>query len=180
MHNGASAADIFGDQIMLLAIGLSAIASVILGFQFVDAGLSIGATAALLVLAGLAYSGAKGTVVSRVVLTFVLVSLVALHIQLARGMDEFHFGVFVTLALLLVIGMARAAKEGEELGELVKGVNRTDGIALDVSSVSTLTVAGQALKSTLERMDVAVAEVRARGLPTSRLHVPRLPVAIKT
>ena len=221
MHSSASSADIFGDRIMLLAIGLSAIASVILGFQFVDAGLAIGVTMALLVLSGLAYFGAKGTVVSRVVLTFVLVGLVVLHIQLARGMEEFHFGVFVVLALLLVyrqwqmivlgaalfavhhlvfdrlqaagfglfcltapdfgrvmlhavyvvvqsavevvlvIGIARAAKEGEELGELVKGVNRADGIALDVSSVSTLTVAGQALKSTLERMGVAVAEVRA-------------------
>ena len=76
VHSGASATDIFGDQIMLLAIGLSAIASVILGFQFVDAGLAIGVTAALLVLAWLAYSGAKGTVVSRVDLTFVLISLV--------------------------------------------------------------------------------------------------------
>ena len=221
VHSSATPVDIFGDRIMLLAIGLSAIASVILGFQFVDAGLAIGVTVALLVLSGLAYLGAKGTALSRVILTFVLVSLVVLHIQLARGMEEFHFGVFVTLALLLVyrqwqmivlgaalfavhhlvfdrlqaagfglfcltapdfgrvmlhavyvvvqsavevvlvVGMARAAKEGEELGELVKGVNRTDGIALDVSSVNTLTVAGQALKSTLERMDVAVAEVRA-------------------
>jgi methyl-accepting chemotaxis protein len=36
------------------------------------------------------------------VLAFVQVGLVALHIQLAQGMLEFHFGVFVTLALLLV------------------------------------------------------------------------------
>ena len=35
--------------------------------------------------------------------------------------------------VVLVVGMAQAAKEGEELGELVKGVNRTEGIALDVS-----------------------------------------------
>ena len=217
----ASQAAIFGDRIISLAIGLSAITSFVLGFQFVDMTLAIGATVALLAMAGLAYSVAKGTAVSRYVLTFVLVSLVALHIQLARGMLEFHFGVFVALALLLVyqqwqtivfgaalfavhhvmfdrlqaagfglycltepdfarvmlhaayvvvqsavevvlvIGMARAAKEGEELGELVAGVNGVDGIALNVSSVSTLTVAGQALKSTLERMDVAVSAVRA-------------------
>ena len=52
---------------------LNAIASVTLKFQFVDGGLAIDAIAALLVLSGLAYSGTKGTVVSRVVLTFVLV-----------------------------------------------------------------------------------------------------------
>jgi len=35
-------------------------------------------------------------------LTFVQTAFVVLHIQLAHGMIEFHFGVFVTLALLLV------------------------------------------------------------------------------
>jgi methyl-accepting chemotaxis protein len=39
---------------------------------------------------------------SRYVLTFVLVSFIALHIQLAHGMIELHFGVFVVLAFLLV------------------------------------------------------------------------------
>ncbi|BDT70253.1 hypothetical protein os1_44460 [Comamonadaceae bacterium OS-1] len=93
---------LLGDRVMLAAIVLSAIAAVVLGFQFVDAGLAIGASLLLLVVAGLAYATAKGTMASRLVLAFVQVSLVALHIQLARGMIELHFGVFVTLALLLV------------------------------------------------------------------------------
>ena len=38
----------------------------------------------------------------RSLLTFVLVAFVALHTQLSRGMLEFHFGVFVVLAILLV------------------------------------------------------------------------------
>lgn len=61
-------------------------------------------TAVLLLgaVAAVAYVLAPGTLASRLVLSFVQVSLVALHIQLARGMLEFHFGVFVTLALLLV------------------------------------------------------------------------------
>ncbi len=217
---GAVSAAIFGDRIILLAIGISAVASFILGFQFIDAGFAIGATLALVALAGLTYAGAKGTPVTQYVLTFVLVSLVVLHIQLARGMTEFHFGVFVTLALLLVyrdwriivfgaalyavhhvlfdrlqaagfglycltepdfarvilhavyvvvqsaveivlvLGMARSAREGEELGVLVAGVNRADGIALDVSRVSIVTPAGQSLKATLERMNTAVSAVR--------------------
>ena len=36
------------------------------------------------------------------VLAFVQTFMVALHIQLAQCMTEFHFGVFVTLATLLV------------------------------------------------------------------------------
>nr|WP_315228247.1 methyl-accepting chemotaxis protein [uncultured Albidiferax sp.] len=93
---------LLGDRVMVAAIVLSAIAAVVLGFQFVDAGLAIGASLLLLVVAGLAYATCKGTMTSRLVLAFVQVSLVALHIQLARGMIELHFGVFVTLALLLV------------------------------------------------------------------------------
>jgi methyl-accepting chemotaxis protein len=49
-----------------------------------------------------AYLLARGTLASRLVLTFALVCLVALHIQLAKGELEYHFGVFVSLALLLV------------------------------------------------------------------------------
>nr|WP_315209743.1 methyl-accepting chemotaxis protein [uncultured Albidiferax sp.] len=93
---------LLGDRVMLAAIVLSAIAAVVLGFQFVDAALAIGVSLLLLVVAGLAYATAKGTMASRLVLAFAQVSLVALHIQLARGMIELHFGVFVTLALLLV------------------------------------------------------------------------------
>ncbi len=217
---GAVSPAIFGDRIILLAIGISAVASVILGFQFIESGLAIGVTLALAMLAGLVYAAAKGTAASEYVLTFVLVSLVALHIQLAQGMVEFHFGVFVALALLLVyrdwriivfgaalfaihhvlfdrlqaagfglyclnepdflrvmlhavyvvvqsavevvlvIGMARAAHEGEELGVLVAGVNRTDGIALDVSHITIVTPAGQSLKDTFARMNTAVSAVR--------------------
>jgi len=212
---------LFGDRILLLGIGLGAVASFILGFQFIDTTLAIGATLGLVVVAAATYLGAKGTVTSKYVLTFVLISLVVLHIQLALGMVEFHFGVFVTLALLLVyrdwkvivfaalayavhhiafdrlqaagygfyclsapnfpvillhaayvvvqsgvevllvLGMARAAQTGDELGVLVSRVNQADGIALDVSGVLTTTPGGEALKSTLVRMDAAVMAVRS-------------------
>ena len=65
LRNGAMQAAIFGDRIILLAIGLSAVASFILGFQFIDKGLAIGATLALLVAFGrrvvesVQYSGGK-------------------------------------------------------------------------------------------------------------------------
>ena len=213
-------AAVFGDRIVLLAIALSALTSLILGFQFIDSALAIGATLVLVVVAGLVYVGGKGTAMSRYVLAFVLVGLVALHIQLARGMLEFHFGVFVSLALLLVyrdwrvivfgaglfavhhvafdrlqaagfglycltepdfarvmlhaayvvvqtavesvlvIGMARLAREGEELSTLVQAVNQADGIALNVSKLRVETPGGTALQATLARMNDAVSAVR--------------------
>ena len=97
-----SARALLGDKVLLVAIGLSALASVALGLQFVESGLAIGVTLALLVLAAVGYGSGPGSRPSRYVLTFVLVSFVALHIQLARGMLEMHFGVFVALAFLLV------------------------------------------------------------------------------
>ncbi len=103
-HNAAQASPLalLGDKVLLVAIGVSALASVVLGVQFVESGLAIGATVALLLLAGVGYSAVRGTQSSRYLLTFVLVSFIALHIQLARGMIELHFGVFVVLAFLLV------------------------------------------------------------------------------
>jgi methyl-accepting chemotaxis protein len=93
---------LLGDRVLLSAIGLSAVFSIALGLQFVDAGLAVIASVVLLAPAAATYALAKATPLSRYVLTFVLVSFVALHIQLARGMIELHFGVFVSLALLLV------------------------------------------------------------------------------
>jgi methyl-accepting chemotaxis protein len=91
-----------GDKVLLVAIGISALAAFVLGMQIVDSGFAWGASIALLLIAGVGYSVARGTTSSRYVLTFVLVSFVALHIQLAKGMIELHFGVFVVLAFLLV------------------------------------------------------------------------------
>jgi methyl-accepting chemotaxis protein len=97
-----SARALLGDKILLVAIGLSALASVVLGMQFVESGLAIGAAVALLVIAAVGYGSGPGSKGSRYVLTFALVSFVALQIQLAHGMLEMHFGVFVALAFLLV------------------------------------------------------------------------------
>jgi methyl-accepting chemotaxis protein len=85
-----------------MAIGLSALTSLALGLQFVESGLAVGVTLALLLVAGIGYASDACSQVSRYVLTFVLVAFVALHIQLARGMLELHFGVFVVQAFLLV------------------------------------------------------------------------------
>jgi methyl-accepting chemotaxis protein len=49
-----------------------------------------------------AWFGARGTLFSRIVLALSMSAIIALQIQLSSGQAEFHFGVFVTLALLLV------------------------------------------------------------------------------
>ncbi|MDP1655281.1 MAG: methyl-accepting chemotaxis protein [Hylemonella sp.] len=212
---------LLGDKAILVAIGLGAVAAVVLGFQFVDSGLALTATAVLVALAAFAYAALRGSLASRLILTFVLTSLVELHIQLARGMLEFHFGVFVSLALLLVyldwrpivfgavlfavhhiafdrlqaagygfycltqpdfaiivlhavyvviqtalevvlaVFMGRTAREGVELGELVAGVDRPDGISLNVVQIEVNTPAALSLKAALARMDSAVSAVRA-------------------
>ncbi|MDD2880132.1 MAG: methyl-accepting chemotaxis protein [Rhodoferax sp.] len=225
----AQSAALFGDRILLLAIAISAVAALVLGFQFIDTSLAVGGTVLFSLVAGVVYASAKGTTLSKYLLTFVLIGFVVLHIQLSQGTVEFHFGVFVSLALLLVyrdwrvivfgalvyavhhvgfdrlqaagfglyclsapnfavimlhaayvvvqsgveivlvLGMARAAQAGEELAVLVARVNQPDGIALDVAAVPVTTPSGEALKTTLARMNTAVAAVRsgANGIETA-------------
>lgn len=96
-----------GNRVLLIAITIAALAAIGLGAQFVEWPLALGAS---LVLGGLALGAAlmaPDAPATRYVLAFVLASFVALHIQLARGLDEMHFGVFVTLALLLVYRTGR-------------------------------------------------------------------------
>jgi len=97
---GISEQALLGDRIMLAAIVISALAAIYMGFALIDAGLALVSSLVLLAIAAGVYASAKGTFASSMVMAFVLTALVVLHIQLARGMEEFHFGVFVTLALL--------------------------------------------------------------------------------
>jgi len=92
----------FGDALMMGSIALAALVSVVLGSQFVEAATAWWGTGLLAGLAVAAFVLARGTTVSRFVLTFVLMAFVILHIQLSHGMIETHFGVFVVLAFLLV------------------------------------------------------------------------------
>jgi methyl-accepting chemotaxis protein len=93
---------ILGDKVMLAAIALSAAAAVLIGFQYYQPMLGVVGALVLLGIGAVAFLLARGTLGSSLVLAFALVSLVALQIQLAHGELEYHFGVFVTLALLLV------------------------------------------------------------------------------
>ena len=100
--SGPHSQQLLGDRIMMAAIVVSAVAAVVLGASFVESGLAWGLSALLLLVAGAVYASMGGTLLSRLVLATVQTSLVALHIHLAQGLTELHFGVFVTLALLMV------------------------------------------------------------------------------
>jgi methyl-accepting chemotaxis protein len=95
------ARDQLGDRVLALAIAVASLAALGLGASREQLGLSFAVTAGLLGLAGAARALARPYAL-RYVYTFVLVSLVALHIQLAGGQIELHFGVFVVMAFLLV------------------------------------------------------------------------------
>ncbi|MCW5662192.1 MAG: chemotaxis protein, partial [Piscinibacter sp.] len=90
------------DAVMLGTLVAYAAAALAIGSTYGSFGLALGVSALLLGLGGAAVALARGTLASRLVLGLALSAAVALHIQLGRGTLEFHFGVFVTLALLLI------------------------------------------------------------------------------
>lgn len=92
---------VLGDRVLLIAMGVAALAALALGASREQSALAL---TVCLVLAGVAGFGRlllPGAWL-RYVYTFVLVGLIALHIQLAGGQIEYHFGVFVVLAFLMV------------------------------------------------------------------------------
>jgi len=91
-----------GDKTLLSAVAIASAASLALSATVADAVLGYTLTAALFVFAFAVYGVFKGQQITRYGLTLALVCLVALQIQLAQGQLEYHFGVFVLLAFLMV------------------------------------------------------------------------------
>ena len=90
------------DGLMLAAVAGSAAVAVAIGISYGQLTTALLVGVALLALGAGAVMTARGSVASRVVLACCLMGMTALHIQLGRGTLEFHFGVFATLAVLLV------------------------------------------------------------------------------
>jgi methyl-accepting chemotaxis protein len=101
-NTGSSAISLNADQAMMIVIGLYALIAVAIGYEYGQIGMAMGMSLPLLLLAGGAYALAGGTLFARCVFAAVAMTQVAVHIQLSLGQVEFHFGVFVTLAFLLV------------------------------------------------------------------------------
>lgn len=90
------------DRLVVGVLLLGTLAAVILGYVNGPA-LSGASMACALLLAGLiTWRLAPGTLFSRLCLAVIGMLMVSLHIQLAMGLTELHFGVFVFLAFLLV------------------------------------------------------------------------------
>jgi methyl-accepting chemotaxis protein len=213
-----------GDQIMLAAVALAALAAAALGYFHYEFTLGLIGALVLSGLGAAAYLVARGTLASRLLLTFSLAALVALHIQLAHGELEYHFGVFVTLALLLVyldwrpivfaaalfavhhllfdrlqaaglgfycltepsfwrvllhaayvviqtglevvlaLSLARTAREGVELAQLVATVDQPQGISLDMSQVQVTTPRARSLRDAFQRMHGVVSSVQTSAM----------------
>jgi methyl-accepting chemotaxis protein len=89
------------DNLFFLTLAVSGLLSLVIGYQYNTFGLALGVAPALVVLGALAYLGMRATLASCLTLAFCNAGMVMLQIQLGRGTVEFHFGVFVLLALLL-------------------------------------------------------------------------------
>jgi methyl-accepting chemotaxis protein len=212
---------VLGDQLMMAAVAMSAVAAAIIGYFYYEFVFGLIGGLALAGLATAAYLFARGTLGSRLVMAFSQVCLVALHIHLAKGEMEYHFGVFVTLALLLVyldwrpivfaaalfavhhvlfdrlqaagfgfycmtepsfwrvmlhatyvviqtslevvlaVIMARTAREGAELSQMVATVDQPQGIVLDMQGVQATTPGALALSAAFQRIHGVVSSVQS-------------------
>ncbi len=90
------------DRLMMAALAVSGLIALALGQQFDQLGTALSVGIPLLAVGVAAGTLAGGTLLARLVLACCLMGMTALHIQLGRGTLELHFGVFVTLGMLLV------------------------------------------------------------------------------
>ena len=90
------------DKLILAAIALGCAVSVLLASQYGSMPLALGAVAAIALVSVGIFVAASGSLASSLVLSSCLMVTVALELQLGRGITELHFGVFVSLALLLL------------------------------------------------------------------------------
>ena len=90
------------DKLILAAIVLGCAVSVLIASQYGAMPLALGAVAAILMVSVGMYAADSGSLASSLVLSSCLMVTVALELQLGRGITELHFGVFVSLALLLL------------------------------------------------------------------------------
>ncbi|MBN3757735.1 chemotaxis protein [Paraburkholderia sp. Tr-20389] len=87
---------------MYLTLICSAIAALLIGLHFDETALALEVGTVAWLAGSVVFFTGRGSLLSSMVLTACNVVLVALHIQLAHGTTEFHFGVFVLLGFLLV------------------------------------------------------------------------------
>ncbi len=103
MHNSKALENHYqkADRLMLLLSALLFGVSLCLAPMYDTWGAALLIGGGTLAALGLIYALASGQLVARVAFAAGFMAMTALHIQQSHGMIEFHFGVFVLLALLL-------------------------------------------------------------------------------
>ena len=99
---GVTALNRNADRLMFAAVAGGAVVSVGLGVYFEQLATALVGAGLIAGLGTLGLLMAPGSRFTQMVLSCGLMAVTALQIQLSRGTLEFHFGVFVTLALILV------------------------------------------------------------------------------
>jgi methyl-accepting chemotaxis protein len=106
-HLGEAVSEFLGaigrraDTLMLGTLGLGWVVALSIGFVYGRMGTAALWGLGFVAIAAAAWALARGSLLSRLVMAAAGMCMVALHIQLSMGLLEFHFGVFVYLALLL-------------------------------------------------------------------------------
>ncbi len=90
------------DRLMLVLVAIASLLAFPIGWHYTNMDIASWAAPLLIALAGVLYACCAGRVVTRYALPLILCAAVALQIQVSLGTVEFHFGVFVTLALVMV------------------------------------------------------------------------------
>ena len=90
------------DGLMLLLISICAVLAIPIGWHYSSMSMALVSSPILIAAAASVFLLYRGTVWARYALPLLLCTAVVLQIQVALGTLEFHFGVFVTLALVMV------------------------------------------------------------------------------
>ena len=91
-----------GDLVLMALLVISSLAALAIGASYGQLGLAAAGCGAALACGALAFVLWRGRALACYALVAANVALVALHINLGRGTLEFHFGVFVLLAVVMV------------------------------------------------------------------------------
>lgn len=90
------------DLLMLILICIYAVLALPIGWHYSSLDIPFVTAPVLIGLAAAIFATVRGSTFARYALPLLLCAAVATHIQASLGTLEFHFGVFVTLALVMV------------------------------------------------------------------------------
>ena len=90
------------DLLMLVLITVAALLALPIGWHYSSVDMALVVSPLLIAVASIIFWLGRGSRFARYGLPLVLCACIALQIQVALGTIEFHFGVFVTLALIMV------------------------------------------------------------------------------